>query len=92
MTSRQQTGSAPHGAKRRDHERQRTDAGDEKVADATKAEESEEASGAAHGRSAADPGRGGRRRRATTLDPDVAAHEREMGRIGADVKGEGEID
>ena len=25
------------------------------------------------------------------LDPDVAAHEKEMGRIGADVKGEGEI-
>ena len=26
-----------------------------------------------------------------TLDPDVAAHEREMGEIGAEVKGEGEI-
>jgi hypothetical protein len=26
------------------------------------------------------------------LDPDVAAHEREMGKIGAEVKGEGEID
>ncbi len=25
------------------------------------------------------------------LDPDVARHEREMGKIGADVKGEGEI-
>jgi hypothetical protein len=27
-----------------------------------------------------------------TLDPEVAAHEKEMGKIGADVKGEGEID
>jgi hypothetical protein len=26
-----------------------------------------------------------------TLDPDVARHEREMGKIGAEVKGEGEI-
>jgi hypothetical protein len=26
------------------------------------------------------------------LDPEVAEHEREMGKIGADVKGEGEID
>jgi hypothetical protein len=26
------------------------------------------------------------------LDPEVAAHEREMGRIGAEVKGEGQID
>lgn len=26
------------------------------------------------------------------LDPEVAAHEREMGQIGAEVKGEGEID
>jgi hypothetical protein len=27
-----------------------------------------------------------------TLDPGVAEHEREMGKIGAEVKGEGEID
>lgn len=27
----------------------------------------------------------------TELDPAVAEHEREMGRIGADVRGEGEI-
>ena len=26
------------------------------------------------------------------LDPEVADHEREMGKIGADVKGEGQID
>jgi hypothetical protein len=26
------------------------------------------------------------------LDPEVAEHEREMGKIGADIKGEGEID
>jgi hypothetical protein len=26
-----------------------------------------------------------------TLDPEVAEHEREMGKIGADVRGEGEI-
>jgi hypothetical protein len=26
-----------------------------------------------------------------TLDPEVSRHEREMGEIGADVKGEGEI-
>jgi hypothetical protein len=28
----------------------------------------------------------------SSSDPGVAAHEREMGRIGADVKGEGQID
>jgi hypothetical protein len=27
-----------------------------------------------------------------TLDPGVSEHEREMGKIGAEVKGEGEID
>ena len=27
-----------------------------------------------------------------TLDPEVAQHEREMGKIGAEVKGEGQID
>ena len=27
-----------------------------------------------------------------TLDPEVADHEREMGKIGAEVKGEGQID
>jgi hypothetical protein len=27
-----------------------------------------------------------------TLDPEVSEHEREMGKIGAEVKGEGEID
>ena len=27
-----------------------------------------------------------------TLDPEVAEHEREMGKIGAEVKGEGQID
>jgi hypothetical protein len=27
-----------------------------------------------------------------SLDPEVAEHEREMGKIGADVKGEGEIE
>ncbi len=27
-----------------------------------------------------------------TLDPEVVRHEREMGKIGAEVKGEGEID
>ena len=29
---------------------------------------------------------------AMPLDPEVAEHEREMGKIGAEVKGEGEID
>ena len=29
---------------------------------------------------------------ANTLDPEVADHEREMGKIGAEVKGEGQID
>ncbi len=29
---------------------------------------------------------------ANVLDPEVAAHEREMGEIGAKVKGEGQID
>jgi hypothetical protein len=27
-----------------------------------------------------------------TLEPEVSAHRREMGRLGADVKGEGQID
>ncbi|MGO8824172.1 MAG: hypothetical protein ACLQU9_02920 [Acidimicrobiales bacterium] len=26
------------------------------------------------------------------LDPDVAAHEREMGKLGAEIEGEGQID
>ena len=29
---------------------------------------------------------------ANTLDPEVSEHEKEMGKIGAEVKGEGEID
>jgi hypothetical protein len=28
----------------------------------------------------------------TEADPDVAAHERDMGRIGSEVKGEGQVD
>ena len=52
-----------------------SDAGDDKVDDATRAEEEEEAAAEKN-----------------TLDPDVAEHEREMGRLGAEVKGEGQID
>jgi hypothetical protein len=66
------------------------DAGDDRVDDRTRIEEDRE-SAAPHAadraptseeESAADGGE---------ADPEVAAHEREMGRIGAEVKGEGQI-
>jgi hypothetical protein len=67
------------------------DAGDGKVRDATRDEEAREAaaphtadrSPTAEEEAAAD---------ANTLGPEVAEHEREMGKLGAEVKGEGQID
>jgi hypothetical protein len=67
------------------------DAGDDKVADATRAEEEEEA-GATHAADRAPTAEEEVAADENTLDPDVSAHEREMGRIGAEVKGEGQID
>ncbi len=67
------------------------DAGEEKVEDATRAEEEEEA-GAAHVADRAPTEEEAAAADQNALDPDVAAHEREMNRIGAEVKGEGQID
>jgi hypothetical protein len=67
------------------------DAGDDKVVDATRAEEEEEA-GAAHVADRAPTAEEEAAAEQNTLDPDVAAHEREMDRLGAEVKGEGQID
>jgi hypothetical protein len=68
-----------------------SDAGDDKVDDATRAEEEEEA-GAAHAADRAPTAEEEAAAEKNTLDPDVAEHEREMGRLGAEVKGEGQID
>jgi len=67
------------------------DAGDDKVDPQTRAEEEREGK-AAHtaDRSATSEEEAAADR--NEPDPDVAAHEREMGKIGAEVKGEGEID
>jgi hypothetical protein len=70
---------------------QAPEAADGKVQDATRDEEEREAAAAhtadrpptAEEEAAAD---------ANTLDPEVAEHEREMGKLGANVKGEGQID
>jgi hypothetical protein len=66
------------------------DAGEENVDDATKAEEAGEAR-ATHTADRPPTPDEEAAAEENELDPDVAAHEREMGRIGADVKGEGEI-
>jgi hypothetical protein len=67
------------------------DAGDDKVDDATRAEEEEE-SGAAHVADRAPTAEEEAAAEQNTLDPEVAAHEREIDRLGAEVKGEGQID
>jgi hypothetical protein len=67
------------------------DAGEDRVEDATRTEEEREA-GAAHKADRPPTAEEEAAADSNTLDPDVAAHEREMGRRGADVKGEGEID
>jgi hypothetical protein len=61
------------------------------VDDATKVEELLEAS-AAHSADRPPTAEEEAAAEQHTLDPDVADHEREMGKIGADVKGEGEVD
>jgi hypothetical protein len=66
-----------------------SDSGD--VEDATKAEEAREA-GAAHAADRPPTPEEEAAAEGKNVDPDVAAHEREMGKIGADLKGEGEID
>ena len=74
-----------------DAERREADAGDDQVDDATRAEEEEEAK-AAHEADRAPTAEEEATAEQNTLDPDVSAHEREMGRLGAEVKGEGQID
>jgi hypothetical protein len=59
--------------------------------DATKAEEEREAH-AAHTADRPPTDDEERAAESNTLDPEVSEHEREMGKIGADVKGEGEIE
>ncbi len=66
------------------------DAGADNVDNATRTEEAEEAKAAHTADRAPTPDEEAAAEQ-TELDPEVAAHEREMGRIGADVKGEGEI-
>jgi hypothetical protein len=66
------------------------DAGGDKVEEATRTEEAEEAK-APHTADRPPTPDEEAAAEGNELDPDVAAHEREMGRIGADVKGEGEI-
>jgi hypothetical protein len=67
------------------------DAGDDQVDDATRAEEEEEAK-AAHVADRAPSAEEEAAAEQNRLDPGVAAHEHEMDRIGAEVKGEGQID
>ncbi len=66
------------------------DAGEDRVDDATKDEEEHEAL-ASHAPDRPPTADEEAAAEETELDPAVAEHEREMGRIGADVKGEGQI-
>ncbi len=68
-----------------------TDADDGRVQDATKAEEEREAQ-ASHTADRPPTAEEEAAAERNQLDPEVAAHEREMGEIGAEVKGEGQID
>jgi hypothetical protein len=61
------------------------------VQEATKAEEAREAA-AAHTADRPPTPDEEAAAEGNTLDPEVSGHEREMGKIGADVKGEGQID
>lgn len=63
---------------------------DEGVNDATRDEERAEAA-AAHEADRPPTAAEEAAAEQNTLDPEVAEHEREMGKIGAEVKGEGEI-
>jgi hypothetical protein len=64
---------------------------DAEVLDATKTEEAREAN-APHAADRPPTADEERAAESNTLDPDVSQHEREMGKIGAEVKGEGEIE
>ncbi len=64
---------------------------DRDVEGATKAEEAREAA-AAHTADRPPTSEEEAAAEANTLDPGVSEHEREMGKIGADVRGEGEVD
>ncbi len=66
------------------------DAGEDMVTDATRHEEDAEAS-ATHDADRPPTAEEEAAAEGNELDPAVAAHEREMDRIGAEVKGEGEI-
>jgi hypothetical protein len=61
------------------------------VEEATKAEEEREAA-AAHTADRPPTSEEEAAAEANTLQPGVSEHEREMGKIGAEVKGEGEVD
>jgi hypothetical protein len=61
------------------------------VEDATKAEEAREATAAHAADRPPTPDEEAAAER-NTLEPGVSEHEREMGKIGAEVKGEGEIE
>jgi hypothetical protein len=74
-----------------DAERREGDASDDQVDDAPRAEEEDEAA-AAHVAGRAPTAEEEAAAERNTLDPDVAAQEREMDRLGAEVKGEGQID
>jgi hypothetical protein len=63
----------------------------EGVDEATKAEEEREAA-ATHTADRPPTAEEEAAAEANTLDPEVSEHEKEMGKIGAEVKGEGEID
>ncbi len=69
---------------------QAPDAGDGKVRDATRDEEEREAA-APHTTDRPPTSEEEAAADANTLDPEVAEHEREMGKLGAEVKGEGQI-
>ena len=66
------------------------DAGAEEVDEATRTEEEREAT-SAHAADRAPTAEEEAAAEGNTLDPEVAAHEQEMDRIGAEIKGEGEI-
>jgi hypothetical protein len=65
--------------------------GSDEVSEATMEEEDREAT-AAHTADRAPTPDEEAAAEGNTLGPDVSQHEREMGKIGAEVKGEGEID
>jgi hypothetical protein len=63
----------------------------EDVDEATKAEEAREAT-AAHTADRPPTAEEEALAEGNTLDPEVSEHEKEMDKIGAEIKGEGEID